>query len=256
MKIVIIEDEPKTARDLAKTILSILPQAEIVCNIESVEEGKLYFQNSTDIDLIFSDIQLGDGLSFEIFEEKKGAIPIIFCTAYNEYALQAFKTFGIDYILKPFSTANIRQAIEKYQTLAFKNNPPKTSAYMEIMEAIKQQLNPNSIQSTTILIFRGDKIIPIEIEKIAILCIDNAIVYAFSFEGQKLSTNYKLDDLEQKLSPQFFRANRQFLINRKAVKEASQSFHRKLEVHFHVPFSETVFVGKEKVSVFLDWLTR
>ena len=205
MKIVIIEDEPKTARDLAKTILSILPQAEIVCNIESVEEGKLYFQHSTDIDLIFSDIQLGDGLSFEIFEEKKGAIPIIFCTAYNDYALQAFQNpLALIIFLNLFLQQILGKRLRNIKPWHSKIIPPKQVAYMEIMEAIKQQLNPNSIQSTTILIFRGDKIIPIEIEKIAILFIDNAIVYAFSFEGQKLSTNYKLDDLEQKLSPSIF----------------------------------------------------
>ncbi len=116
MKIVIIEDEKPTARDLAKTITAIEPDAEIVKLLNSVEEAIEYL-SSNSVDLIFSDIQLCDGLSFKIFEEVENHAPIIFCTAFNEYALEAFKSAGIDYLLKPFSKATVAKALEKYQKL-------------------------------------------------------------------------------------------------------------------------------------------
>ncbi len=253
MKIVIIEDEQKTAKNLGKAILSVLPQAEILHYIESVEEGRTFFQNTTDIDLIFSDIQLGDGLCFDIFEKINIEIPIIYCTAYNEYALRAFKNFGIDYILKPFSESDIQQAIQKYQALSAKSNSTKNNVNAELIAEIKRQLSP---KKTAVIVFRGDKIIPIETESIAFLYIENTIVYAFTFDGKKLSTTYKLDDLEQKLYPQFFRANRQFLVNRKAIKEASQYFNRKIQIHLTISFSEVILVGKEKVTLFLNWLAQ
>ncbi len=252
MKIVIIEDEQKTARNLAKTIESVCSEAQILHCIESVEEGELFFQNAPDIDLIFSDIQLGDGLCFDIFERINLQIPIIYCTAYSEYAVRAFKNLGIGYILKPFSAPDVAQAIHKYQTLFEKEKTTKNTAELGLISEIKRQLMP---KNTGIVVFRGDKIIPIENEKIAFLYIENAIVYVFTFDEKKLSTNYKLDDLEQKLYPQFFRANRQFLINRKAIKEASQHFNRKLQLHLTVSFPKVILIGKEKVTLFLNWLT-
>ena len=252
MNVLIIEDEKITAQDLQKIILSVQPTANIISIISSVEDGITFFSDPQNIDLIFSDIQLGDGLSFEIFEKTKIQIPIIFCTAYDEYALKAFKNFGIDYILKPFSKEFVAKALEKFEKLSSLNNSTHSNDYGDIFEAIKQQLNPKTI--TSILMYRGDKIVPTETNTIALFYIENEIVYALTFDQKKLNTNYKLDALEQKLFPSFFRANRQFLINRKAVKEASQHFHRKLQVHLSIPFTETILVGKEKVTSFLDWL--
>lgn len=251
MKIVIIEDEPKTARNLVKTIQAVSPNAEILHVIESVAEGKALLQDPPDIDLIFADIQLGDGTSFDIFAATNLQIPIIFCTSYNEYALQAFKTYGIDYILKPFSTATVQQAIDKYSVLFVKNNVAPTNAIANLIAETSPPLAP---KDTAILVFRADKIIPIDIESVALLYIENAVVYALSLDGKKLSTNYTITGLEQKLYPTFFRANRQFLVNRKAIKEASHSVNRHLQIHLTLPFSKTILVNKEKVTTFLKWL--
>ncbi|TAE38187.1 MAG: DNA-binding response regulator [Sphingobacteriales bacterium] len=254
MNILIIEDEKLTARDLQKAILSVRPYAQIVGMVASVEEGITFFSTPKNIDLVFSDIQLGDGLSFEIFEHTQTQLPVIFCTAYDEYALKAFKTFGIDYILKPFSTNAITRAFDKFEKLSSPNKSNPTNDYSKIFEVIKQQLIPN--KTSSILVYRNDKIVPIEADTIALLYIENETVYALTFEQKTVHTNYKLDVLEQKLSPHFFRANRQFLINRKAVKEASQHFHRKLQIHLTIPFAETILVGKEKGTSFLYWLTN
>lgn len=253
MKIVIIEDEKLVAKDLTRTINDINPDIEIVTLIESVEDGLLFFKNNVEVDLIFSDIQLGDGLSFEIFEKTKNQTPIVFCTAFNQYAIEAFNTIGIDYILKPITKSNVEKALTKFETI--KNNFKSTNLPLEkLFDAIKSQVQPTNIPS--VIIHQGDKIIPLEGEKIALFFIENGIVFAYTFDQKKVMINKKLDILEDQYKPFFFRANRQFLINRKAVKEASQYFHRKLLVVLTVPFKEEITVGKEKVSDFLDWLTH
>lgn len=121
MKIVVIEDEKISADDLIENLLTVKPNYTIVKILKSISEALAFFQQQPEVDLIFSDIQLGDGLSFDIFKKVKINVPIIFCTAYNEYALEAFKVNGIDYILKPFSIGEIKKAIEKFELFTNKN---------------------------------------------------------------------------------------------------------------------------------------
>jgi len=254
MNILIIEDEKPTARDLRKTILQAEPSASVVAIVGSVEEGKAYLARNHRVDLIFSDIQLGDGLSFEIFESLQPPVPVVFCTAYNEYALRAFKSFGIDYILKPFDKEVVTSAIQKFSRLSGPQHQKPTPDYNDLFQQLKKQFEPASKPS--IILHQGEKIIPLESEKIALFFIEHANVYALTFDQKKIATQYKLDALERKFSPHFFRANRQYLVNRKAVKQASQHFHRKLQVHLNIPFAETILIGKEKVTSFLDWLSN
>ena len=253
-KILIIEDESPTAKDLKNTILEIEPDAIVTDIVSSVEDGKEYLTKNPDVDLIFSDILLGDGLSFEIFDSLTTMIPVIFCTAYNEYALQAFKSFGIDYILKPFTKESVAIALQKFSKLSARQRQKPKPEYNDFFQQLRNQFQP--VSKPSIILHQGDKIIPLESEKIALFFIENDIVYAITFDQKKINTEYKLDLLEQKFSPHFFRTNRQYLINRKAVKQASQHFHRKLQVHLNIPFSETILVGKEKVTAFLDWLSN
>ena len=254
MNILIIEDEKHTAKDLSRTILEAAPDAYIVDIISSVEEGREYLRQHSNIDLIFSDIQLGDGLSFEIFESLKTEIPVIFCTAHDEYALKAFKTFSIDYILKPFSKEAVARALNKFSKLLPNKKKENSQDYGKMLEQLKQYFKTAS--GPSIILHQGERIIPIDGEKIALFFIDHENVYACTFEQKKILTHYKLDMLEKKFFPRFFRANRQFLINRKAVKEVSQHFHRKLQIHLTIPFLETILVGKEKVTSFLEWLSN
>jgi two-component system, LytTR family, response regulator LytT len=254
MKIVIIEDEKLTAKDLARTILAVDEEIEISKTLHSVEEAKEYFDHKPEVDLIFSDIQLGDGLSFDIFEHSTISAPIVFCTAYNEYALRAFSTVGLDYILKPFSKQSVAASLEKYQKLK-EHMSAKVESKPEILNLLKAQLFPQK-KIGSIIVQKGDKIIPIEAEQIALLYIENESVYARLFDGSSLNINQKLDKLEEQLSPQFFRANRQILVNRKAVKNASHHFNRKIEVHLEIPFSEQILIGKLKITAFLEWLSE
>ena len=250
MKIVIIEDEKFTAEDLAKTISSVTPDAEIVALIYSVRDAISYFKKNAAPDLIFSDIQLGDGLSFKIFKSVDIAAPVIFCTAFDEYALNAFKTNGIDYILKPFTRKTIASAMDKYHNLrqSFSGN---TSQYYAVLEALKNRDVP---KSTTILVHSKDKILPIKLEDIALFYIENEITHILTFGKKIYFINKKLEDLDQVTGNSFFRINRQHLINRKAIVDISHYFSRKLSVNIVVPFKEKIIPSLSKTQQFLSWL--
>jgi two-component system, LytTR family, response regulator LytT len=252
MKILIIEDEKLTAKDLSKTLIAIDSEIEILKMVHSVEEAIDFFKSNPVIDLIFSDIELGDGLSFEIFEKLKISIPIIFCTAYNQYALEAFKTVGIDYILKPFNKQSIEKALLKFQNLKEKLANPKED-YSKLLGLIKQKINP---QTQSIIIHQGDKIIPLNAKDIALFFIEDDLVFAYTFDGKKNNLSQSMDNLEKQFSIDFFRANRQFLVNRKAVKDASHSFNRKILINLNIPFKEQIFIGKLKTTAFSNWLAN
>ncbi len=254
MKIVLIEDEHLTAKDLAMTIKEIEPDFEIVEILTSVEEAIAYLSVNNTIDLIFSDIQLGDGLSFEIFEKTNNKIPVIFCTAYDEYALKAFNTFGIYYFLKPFTKETVTIALSKYHDLKEKLQLAEENNFTEIIKQLKTNLNPNI--SPSIIIYEGDKIIPINSSNIAFFYIDHKSTYAQTFDNKRHLISQNMEYLERSLGPLFFRANRQYLLNRKAVIDASQFFNRKIVVNLNVICDEKVIVGKLKVASFLEWLTN
>jgi two-component system, LytTR family, response regulator LytT len=251
MKIAIIEDEKPTAKDLAKTITGIEPDAEIVKLLHSVEEAVEYL-SSNSVDLIFSDIQLGDGLSFKIFEEVDNHAPVIFCTAFNEYALEAFKSAGIDYLLKPFSKTTVAKALEKYHKLKSTFAKPSQD-FAQLLKEIERNITK---KGSSIVIRQGDKIIPLDSASVALFFVENENTYAYTFEQKKFLVSEKLELLESTFAPNFFRANRQFLINRKAVKDAAQSFNRKIVVNLLVPFKEPIEIGKLKTREFMEWLAR
>lgn len=250
MKIIIIEDEKLTAKDLAKTIEDIAPEIEIVSILQSVENAIAFLKTNPQLDLIFSDIELGDGTSFEIFEKLQLKIPIIFCTAYNQYALDAFKTYGIDYVLKPFSRQSIENALLKFQTIKEKLSS-KEENYNDLMQVLKQKLNP---KSQSVIVHQGDKIIPLNTKDIALFYISNESVFAYTFQGKKYVVSQNMESLEHSFTPDFFRANRQFLVNRTAIKDASLFFNRKIVINLSIPFEEQIAVGRLKVSAFTDWL--
>ena len=252
MKIVIIEDENLTAEDLADVILKLQPDAQLVAILRSVKEAVAYFGNTAAPDLIFSDIQLGDGVSFDIFKTVHVAAPIIFCTAYDEYALNAFKTNGIDYVLKPFTEASIAQALNKYHSLCRGSSPDRIS-YDSIFDLF---VNKMPQKTSSILITYKDKIIPVKTDHIALFYIVSEETKLLTFDHQTYVLNKSLEELEKLCGDDFFRVNRQYLINRKAVKDAAHFFSRKLVVNLSVPFKDPITISKEKTPQFLDWLAR
>jgi len=248
MKIIIIEDEKLTAEDLAETIQRTEPEAEIVASLSSVKEAQAYFEGPVEADLIFSDIQLGDGLSFEIFRERKSDIPVIFCTAYDEYALNAFKTNGIDYILKPFSTHTIKTALDKYKNLK-KVLAPSPNNLEALLFALDQRP-----RITSVLVHYKDQIIPVSEKDIALICIRNETILLKTFDEKSYFITRTLDDLESRLGSGFFRANRQYLVNRTAIRSVENYGARKLALLLTLPHDETITVSKEKHTPLMNWL--
>jgi len=251
MKIVIIEDEQLTADDLSETILKVFPGAQIIARLRSVKDAVAWFRKNEQPDLIFSDIQLGDGLCFEIFKKHPLTTPVIFCTAYDEYALSAFKANGIDYILKPFDEQAIANSLTRYKELErkFLGNNQQIEKILQLFDNRKNQ-NRGSV-----LVYHKDKILPVKLDDIALFYIDHEITYLITLGQKSFTISRTLEELEEIADNSFYRANRQYLVNRKAIKEASQYFARKLSITLSIPFSETITVSKVKVPDFLNWLS-
>jgi two-component system, LytTR family, response regulator LytT len=253
MKILIIEDEQRAALDLQATIKEVMPEAVMLGILDSVESAITWFNTNPTPDLAFFDIQLADGLSFDIFEEVKVECPVVFCTAFDEYALQAFQVNGVDYILKPFDKEAVRRALDKVKALD--NFFQKRDGSLEKKLAnLLESVRPAAAK-TTFLVSLRDKLLPISISDIAYFYIENELTFIHTFDNRRFMLNQTLDELEKILDPQrFFRANRQFLVNAKAVEEVSPYFARKLLLKLKTQTKEPIIVSKAKASEFLQWL--
>ena len=250
MNILIIEDERLTAEDLGDMIVQAEPGAKIISVLSSVQEAIAYFNENEEPDLIFSDIQLGDGLSFEIFQTVDIKAPIIFCTAYDEYAIEAFKTNGIHYILKPFKEQEIIKALEKYKTLRA-TFAPADHSLNTILQLFQQKKQP---KATSVLVHYKEKIIPVKLDDIALFYIKHEVTHLYTFDQKTYTLNKTLDEVQQISGYDFHRANRQFIVNRNAVQNVEQYFSRKVSVVLSMPFDTRIIVSKEKITPFLEWL--
>lgn len=250
MRILIIEDEKITADDLIACIDGLRPNYEIIKVLPSVASATKFLQTNRQLDLIFSDIQLGDGLSFEIFKKVAIKVPVIFCTAYDAYALKAFDANGIAYVLKPFSLESIENAIHKFESLTKQHNN-KLGQLIQYIEQVDQKK-----KSAGLIVYQGEKIIPLQLSDIAVMHLKDGIVKLITFDNRRLTATETLEELDKLNHPDFYRANRQFLINRDAVKNASKYFNRRLILELTIPFKEQIIISKEKASAFLNWLVQ
>jgi len=254
VNILIIEDEKVTADHLAGSIAQLAGQGTFIGQLHSVKEAISYFQNNPAPDLIFSDIQLGDGLSFEIFSAVPVSSPIIFCTAFDEYTLAAFKTNGIDYILKPFTDETLKSALDKFkhlkQMLAGSYN--QQEQYHGLLQEFSRK---SSNEPESILIYHKDKILPVKLAGVALCYIDREVCNLITFSGNLYFPNKTLDELEKIVGTDFFRINRQFLVNRKAIVHASSYFSRKLLIQLSISFQPEITVSRERTPLFLKWLS-
>ncbi len=249
MRVMIIEDELQTAELLIEFINQINPKAVIIGIAASIEQS-VNMLSSFQPDLIFMDIQLADGLSFEIFRRIEVHCPVVFCTAYDQYTLQAFKSNGIEYILKPVKEEDIRNAFDKIEQLKQSLVPDN-----ELMETIRDLFTKNKSYQSTILIRYRESYIPVPTEKIALFLLKDGVVQAWQFDMQKHAVFKTMDELETSLDPAlFFRINRQTLINRQAVMELQPYFNRKMVLKTSLKLSEQLVISRLKVTEFLKWL--
>lgn len=256
MKIVIVEDELVAIRNLRNILQEIAPQSIIVAELESVGEALDWFRANPAgaFDLVLSDIQLSDGLSFDIYEQTEISAPIIFITAFDEYALRAFRANGIDYLLKPIQPAELAKALDKVQS---RTQPAVTQLQLaDIQRIIAQSAAPVSYRQSFVA-YKKEKIIPIPVERIAYFYIDTQQVYAMLTDHDRAPLTETLDEIEKQLNPDiFFRANRQTLISRRAIVEAETHFSNRLIVKVAPPAPEKIFISKERASVFRKWIAK
>jgi len=250
MKAVIIEDEIVAAQALQTLIGEVDTHIQVIAVLQSIDESVEWFQAGSSPDLVFMDIHLADGSAFTIFEKVNISCPIIFTTAYDEYALKAFEVNSIDYLLKPINKQDLKRAIDKYKNF---------SSHSENNKDLIDKLLINLKQDTTsyksyFLVPEKDKLIPLATHDIAFICIDAKMVKAVTFDNRIYYLDLVLDDLIRQLDPSlFFRANRQYIIAHKAVKDVSLWFGNKLSVNLTVPTPDRIFVSKARVGEFKRW---
>lgn len=250
MNIIIIEDELKTAKSLTNIILGLKPGAKITGQYQSVASSVSALSEGVMPDLIFMDIQLADGLCFEIFKSIKITCPVIFCTAYDEYTLEAFKNNGVDYVLKPFSKQDIQDALRKVDEL---KNFFQQKTVPDLGDLLSKLAAPGG--KTSFLIFKNQKYRTINVEDIAFFYIRHDATWIMCFDKQQFVISQSLDQITQSVSSlQFFRLNRQYLINFKAIKEVEPYFLRKLYVRLVIETPDKLLVNKEKSHSFLSWM--
>jgi len=250
MNILIIEDEIKAARSLAAMIGEIKPGAKILAQLQSIERVVAYFAENTQPDLIFMDVQLADGICFDIFKQVKITCPVVFCTAFDEYSLEAFKSNGIDYVVKPISKENIVAAFKKVDEL---KNFFQQSLMPDIGDLLTKLGNPEGKKS--FLVSKLNKYMTVSTENIAFFYIRNETTMIMCFDQQEYALAQSMDHVHSLLAPkQFFRLNRQYLVNFAAVKELERYFARKLFVRLTIPTPDKLLVNKEKINSFLSWL--
>ena len=254
MKVIIIEDEWLVAEDLSASLIQVRPDAEIVRILGSVKEAVDYFIDKPEVDLIFSDIQLGDGLSFEISAQVEINAPVIFCTAFDEYAIEAFKTNGIDYILKPFTIHALEGALTKYEKLK-KEFTGKIAHQYEVALKILSSYKLDKNSATYIVRYR-DQFLPIGMDKIALFYLENEVGHLLTHLRKLYTVTETLEELERKCGHGFFRINRQFLVNRNAIRDVVEHFPRKLKVNLTFAFEGDILVSKERRGKFLEWLRQ
>lgn len=251
MRVVIIEDETAAAQNLSSILRKIYPDVEIVATIDTVEDSVDFFRTTPLLDLVFMDIHLADGASFRIFDSVDVEIPIIFTTAYDQYAIEAFKVNSIDYLLKPIVEADIRRAVEKWQRLTSADR----KEYSSRINGVAHSHSVEHQQQVFLVHFR-DKIVPLQSRDIAFLHTFEERVTAYCHTGEKYQIEFTLEALQSKLpSEEFFRANRQFIISRKAVKDISVWFGSRLTVNLTTDTPERIIIPKARVHEFKSWLT-
>ena len=251
MKALIIEDESIAAQALETLIKETSPETEIIAVLQTIEESVEWFEDNPMPDLVFMDIHLADGSSFAIFEKTEITCPIIFTTAYDEYALKAFEVNSIDYLLKPINKADLERALNKYKNFTAPSGQSSLEGLLAQMGGLRRKYK------TCFLIPERDKLIPLATSNIAYIYIDTKTVKAIANDGHTYFLNQTLDDIMAQLDPEaFFRANRQFIIARSAVKDMSIWFGNKLAINLIVPTPEKIIVSKARVSDFKTWFAE
>lgn len=255
MKAIIIEDEKMSAQALEKLINKIAPEIRIDTVLQTIEESVEWFESHPMPDVAFMDIHLADGSSFSIFEKTEVSCPIIFTTAYDEYALKAFKVNSVDYLLKPISQPDIERAIQKLRNRSDVHFDSDEQNQL-ISKLASSLFHQKPVYKSSFLIAFKDMLIPLPVNDIAYIYIENKIIKAVRFNEKSCVLDLSMEELSAQLDPNdFFRANRQYIVSRKAVKNISLWFGNRMAINLILP-SERILVSRTHVKELKEWITQ
>ena len=253
MNILIVEDEPHAATHLQDTIAACDSRAVFYQAIDNVEDAIVFLQSSQPVHLIFMDIHLSDGQAFEIFDRVQTALPIVFTTAYDEYAIKAFEVNSIDYLLKPISKDKVQKALSKFES---KQEGLPLRLHPTDIQKLQALMAENRVYKENFLIPFKDKLLPVPVRDFAWFEIKNGAVIGTRFNKATIALEERsLEELVAVIDPQqFFRANRQYLINRVAIKELSHYFNGKLLVQLEPASPQQIIISRERATFFKNWV--
>lgn len=252
MKVLIIEDETAASENLIAMLLEIDPGIEVLKVLESVQQTVRWLNSNPAPDLIFMDIHLSDGSAFTLFQEMEITVPIVFTTAFDQYALDAFTVNSIDYLLKPIKTSELERALEKFKRWT-------KSDVMEYLERMMKMRPADSVKTdyiTSLLVPVKDKLTPVSLDDVACIYSTDRKTQIHLKSGKMMLYNRSLDSLISSLDPaKFFRANKQYIVARDCVKDIVVWFDSRLLVNMPIELPEPLFVSKNKAAEFKNWIT-
>ena len=250
MKVLIIEDEHRAAKRMIQLLKAVKPEAEVVKVIDSVEEAVQWFHEEEAPELVFMDIQLADGLSFDIFTKVDIQSPIIFTTAYDEYAIQAFKVNSVDYLLKPIDEEELEASLHKFDQLHNKKPNYTKEFFNDLLKSISQTNYTNRF-----LIKTGQNFTYVPVETIAYFFSDQSLSFIQTKDNKKHILDYTMDQLEEMIDPdQFFRINRKLIIHIESIGKISSYFNNRLIINLKPKTDLEAIVTRERVKNFKKWL--
>lgn len=254
MKAIIVEDEPLVAKDLQKLIKQLDSTIEIIMVLDSVKTCVDYFNSNQAPDLLFMDIQLSDGVCFDIFKQVEIKCPTIFTTAYSEYAIRAFKVNSIDYLLKPIDKNDLQAALEKFKVI---KQYPAIDIQEQLQSLLQHITLPADIQiyRERFTVHSGKSFLVIDQSQIAYFQKDT-IIFITTVDKQQFITDFQtMEEIEEISNPKFFfRANRQYIINAGAVESYRTDSYSKIIVKLKAPINITIDISREKAHAFKNWL--
>ncbi|MEO5685618.1 MAG: LytTR family DNA-binding domain-containing protein [Chitinophagaceae bacterium] len=256
MKALIIEDESIIAEELRSKIVAVAGDVEILGIMPSLMRAREWFANNEEPDLLFMDIQLGDGVSFELFETNPLKCPVIFTTAYDEFAIRAFKVNGIDYLLKPIDDAELAKAIEKCRHIAESKAVFPVDITL-LLQKLSQPEPAQPVYKQKFIVSHRRQWMPVSTKDIACFLKEN-IHYIFTFSGEKHILDFTtLEEIEELLDPRvFYRANRQCIVHADAIQAVTPHENQKLTLTLKAPLKMQVDISREKAPAFKKWMEK
>lgn len=251
IRIAIIEDEESAVNRLRKELSKLSDYEFVVAQVlPSVKEAKAWFLSAPAIDLVFMDVQLSDGISFELFNQVDITCPVIFTTAYDEYALQAFRVNSLDYLLKPIDPKELSLSLKRYLA---QSQTHAQHSYMKQLQEVAASYQPAQYRSSFLVNYKH-KMVLVPVEQVAYFFIKERGVFMRTFDQKEYVVDFFLDVLEQQLDPRlFYRANRQFLISRPAILEVEPYFTGRMILNVKPEYQDPIIISKEKASDFKRW---